>query len=181
MDDAIQRESTMKEEQLPMGIQSKINNGTAVVGVIGLGYVGLPLLAAFHAGGFPVLGFDVDPNKIRMLMAGQSYLAHLGQELVAQLKSGARFDATSDSSRLGECDAIISCVPTPLGKHLEPDLSYVEQTAIDIAKTLRPGQLISLESTTYPGTTRQVMLPRLTATGLICGKDFFLAYSPERE
>jgi UDP-N-acetyl-D-glucosamine dehydrogenase len=164
-----------------MDLQDRIENGTAVVGVIGLGYVGLPLLAAFHAGGFPVLGFDIDPNKIRMLMAGQSYLAHLGPELVTRLKSGAKFEATAELSRLGECDAVISCVPTPLGKHLEPDLSYVEQTAIDIAKTLRPGQLISLESTTYPGTTREVMLPRLEAGGLKCGKDFFLAYSPERE
>src|SRR4051812_26781353 len=164
-----------------MDLAGKINNGSAVVGVIGLGYVGLPLLNAFHQAGHRVIGFDVDARKIRMLMAGQSYLAHLGPELVTRLKSGGRFDATSDASRMGECDVLISCVPTPLGPHLEPDLSFIENTTDDIAKTLRAGQLIILESSTYPGTTREVMLPRLEARGLKCGKDFFLAYSPERE
>src|SRR3954454_15916401 len=164
-----------------MSLKSKINNGTAVVGVIGLGYVGLPLLAAFHSAGFPVLGFDVDPKKIDALKKGENYLKHLGPELTAGLLEKGRFDATDDFYRLAEADAIISCVPTPLGKHLEPDLSYVERTADDIAQTLRKGQLVVLESTTYPRTTREVMLPRFEAKGLTCGVDFFLAYSPERE
>jgi len=153
------------------------------VGVIGLGYVGLPLMAAFHRAGFPVVGFDVDPRKIEALHRGENYLKHLGKELVAEMKNGpaGRFDATADMSRLGECDVAISCVPTPLGTHLEPDLSYVEQTAIDVAKTLRKGQLVVLESSTYPGTTREVMLPKFEAKGLKLGTDFFLAYSPERE
>src|SRR4051794_7781137 len=166
-----------------MDLRKKISDGKAVVGVIGLGYVGLPLLAAFHRAGFPVLGFDVDPRKIDALKKGESYLKHLGPELVTGLHKGAKFEATADFGRMGEADVLISCVPTPLGKHLEPDLSYVEMTADDIAKTLRPGQLVVLESTTYPRTTREVMLPRFEARGMRCGTDegFYLAYSPERE
>jgi len=164
-----------------MDLRSKIEDGSAVVGVIGLGYVGLPLLAAFHRAGFPTIGFDVDQSKIDALEKGESYLKHLGDSLVTDLKTGASFEATRDFSRLGEADAVISCVPTPLGPHLEPDLSYVERTAEDIAKTLRPGQLVALESTTYPRTTREIMLPKFEARGLVCGKDFYLAYSPERE
>ena len=159
----------------------KIQDGSAVVGVIGLGYVGLPLLHAFHQAGFRVIGFDVDPEKIQALRRGENYLKHLGTEMASEMVAAGRFDATDDFSRLAEADAIISCVPTPLGSHLEPDLSYVEKTAEDIAKTLRPGQLIVLESTTYPRTTREIMLPKFEARGLKCGQDFFLAYSPERE
>lgn len=159
----------------------KIDNGTAVVGVIGLGYVGLPLMAAFHRAGFRVIGFDVDPEKIAALHRGENYLQHLGADLVSTMKNAGRFDATADFTRLGEADAVISCVPTPLGPHLEPDLSYVETTAEDIARTLRKGQLVVLESTTYPRTTREVMLPKFEARGLRCGTDFFVAYSPERE
>jgi UDP-N-acetyl-D-glucosamine dehydrogenase len=166
---------------LVKNLLKKIESNDAVVGVIGLGYVGLPLLAAFHRAGFPVLGFDVDAKKIEALHHGENYLKHLGATLVSDMKKQGRFDATEDFSRLGEADAILSCVPTPLGTHLEPDLSYVERTADDIAKTLRKGQLIVLESTTYPRTTRDVMLPRFEARGLKCGSDFFLAYSPERE
>jgi UDP-N-acetyl-D-glucosamine dehydrogenase len=164
-----------------MSLLSKIGSGSATVGIIGLGYVGLPLLHAFHRAGFPVIGFDVDAKKIDALKRGQNYLKHLGEGMVKEMLAGGRFDATADFSRLAECDAIISCVPTPLGKHLEPDLSYVEQTADDIAETLRPGQLVVLESTTYPRTTREIMLPRFEAKGLKLGTDFFLAYSPERE
>jgi len=164
-----------------MSLISKIESGSAVVGVIGLGYVGLPLLAAFHRAGFRVIGFDVDPRKIEALKKGESYLKHLGENLVSDMKKAGRFDATDDFSRLAEADAIISCVPTPLGKHLEPDLTYVERTAEDIAKALRKDQLVVLESTTYPRTTREIMLPRFEARGLKCGVDFFLAYSPERE
>src|SRR4051795_2651833 len=158
-----------------------IEDTSAVVGVIGLGYVGLPLLAAFHRAGFPVIGFDIDPAKITALKKGENYLKHLGPEMTQGLLKGAKFDATADFSRVGEADAVISCVPTPLGKHLEPDLSYVERTADDIAKTLRKGQLVVLESTTYPRTTREIMLPRFEAKGMKCGKDFYVAYSPERE
>src|SRR5207302_6304255 len=110
----------------------------------------------------------------------ENYLKHLGN-FVKEMVASGRFDATTDVSRLGEPDVVISCVPTPLGKHLEPDLSYVERTADDIAKTLRKGQLVVLESTTYPRTTREIMLPRFEAKGLKCGIDFYLAYSPERE
>ena len=162
-------------------LSARISNLTAVVGIVGLGYVGLPLLSAFHAAGFSVLGLDVDPKKIELLRAGENYLKHLGVGMVAEMVAAGRFEVTADFSRLGEADAVISCVPTPLGTHLEPDLSYVEKTADDIAATLRPGQLVVLESTTYPGTTREVILPRLAATGLQSGVDFFVAYSPERE
>lgn len=164
-----------------MALQKKIEDGSAVVGVIGLGYVGLPLLNAFHQAGHRVIGFDIDTKKIQMLKKGENYLKHLGEKLLAPMLSSGRFDATVDASRMGECDVLISCVPTPLGRHLEPDLSFIENTTNDIARTLRAGQLIILESSTYPGTTREVMLPRLEARGLKCGRDFFLAYSPERE
>ncbi|HEX8525300.1 MAG TPA: nucleotide sugar dehydrogenase [Tepidisphaeraceae bacterium] len=164
-----------------MNLQDKINNNSAVIGVIGLGYVGLPLLHAFHAAGFPVIGFDVDQHKIDALSKGENYLKHLGADMVRSMVVTDRFSATADFSKLAQADVIISCVPTPLGTHLEPDLSYVEQTAEDIAKTLRPGQLIVLESTTYPRTTREVMLPKFEAKGLKLGQDFFVAYSPERE
>jgi UDP-N-acetyl-D-glucosamine dehydrogenase len=165
-----------------VSLQAKVENNQAVVGVIGLGYVGLPLMAAFHRAGFPVIGFDVDQRKIDALHKGENYLKHLGKTLVSDMKKGgAKFDATTDSGRLGECDVVISCVPTPLGTHREPDLSFVENSAKDIAKTLRKGQLIVLESSTYPRTTREIMLPLFEAKGLKLGEDFFLAYSPERE
>src|SRR5688572_17786977 len=164
-----------------MRLPPKIQDGSAIVGVIGLGYVGLPLMHAFHNAGFRVMGFDVDPTKIAALRRGENYLKHLGSSMVQDMLSAGRFDVTDDFSRLAEPDAIISCVPTPLGTHLEPDLSYVEKTAEDIAKTLRKGQLVVLESTTYPRTTREIMLPKFEARGLKCGVDFFLAYSPERE
>ena len=162
-------------------LAAKLSDRSAVVGVVGMGYVGLPLLAAFHRAGFPVLGFDVDPAKVEQLRAGRNYLSHLGATLVSDMLAAGRFDATADVARLGEPDAVLICVPTPLGQHLEPDLGYVRRTATDLAQVLRPGQLVVLESTTYPGTTRDVVLPPLAATGLALGTDFFLAYSPERE
>ena len=164
-----------------MTLHQKIQDNSAVIGVIGLGYVGLPLLRAFNAAGFKVIGFDVDQTKIDALHAGRNYLKHLGSGFVKEMVASGRFDATTDVMRMGECDALISCVPTPLGVHLEPDLAYVEQTAIDIAKTMRKGQLIVLESSTYPRTTREVMMPKFEAKGLKCGVDYYLAYSPERE
>ena len=162
-------------------LKQKIHDKSAVIGIIGLGYVGLPLARAFHEAGFPVLGFDVDPKKCELLNAGENYLKHLGEDYVQCLAGSDRFDPTTDFDRLGEADALLICVPTPLGKHFEPDLSYVLDTTTAIAKTLRPGQLITLESTTYPDTTRGEMLPILEAGGLKCGSDFFVAYSPERE
>jgi UDP-N-acetyl-D-glucosamine dehydrogenase len=164
-----------------MSLLSKIQGSSAKVGVIGLGYVGLPLLRAFFKAGFPVIGFDVDQKKIDSLKRGQNYLKHLGEGFVREMSTSERFTATADFGRIGEADAVISCVPTPLGPHLEPDLSFVEKSADDIARTLRKGQLIVLESSTYPRTTREVMLPRFEAKGLRCGQDFYLAYSPERE
>jgi len=162
-------------------LKEKINNGSAVVGVIGLGYVGLPLMYAFWKAGMTVVGFDVDPEKIRLLHKGENYLKHLGVGIVKEMLDSGRFDATDDFTRLGEPDAVLVCVPTPLGKHLEPDLSFVENTSEAIAKTLRPGQLVVLESTTYPRTTRDIMMPHFEKRGLTCGRDYFLAYSPERE
>ena len=166
-----------------MSLKQKINDQTAVIGVLGLGYVGLPLLRAFWDAGFPVLGYDVDPSKIQKLRAGDNYLKHLGDDLVSAMSNGPaeRYHVTAEPADLAKADALILCVPTPLGKHLDPDLSYVEETTQTVAEHLRPGQLVSLESTTYPGTTRDVMLPILEATGLKLGKDFYLAYSPERE
>ena len=169
-----------------MSLATKIRDKSCVVGVMALGYVGLPLLRAFWNAGFRVVGFDIDPQKITMLRRGENYLKHLGEDFVSDMtrdcgKPTSRCDVTDDFSRLGEADAILVCVPTPLGAHMEPDLSFIERTAEDIAKTLRPGQLVVLESTTYPGTTREVMLPKFEARGLTMGKDFFLAYSPERE
>lgn len=162
-------------------LHEKIDDKSAVIGIIGLGYVGLPLMRSFHDAGFAVLGFDVDPKKIEMLLAGENYLMHLGEALVSEMVAAGRFDVTADFARLDEADAVLICVPTPLGKHLEPDLSYVEESTDEVAKRLRAGQLVVLESTTYPGTTRQVMQPRLEASGLVCGTDYYLAYSPERE
>ncbi len=164
-----------------MNLSDKISTKSARVGIIGLGYVGLPLLSAFHRAGFHVIGFDIDPAKIDALKRGENYLKHLGEGLVREMKLAGRFDATVEFSRLPEADAIIICVPTPLGSHREPDLTYIEQTADEIARRLRPGQLVVLESTTYPGTTRQIVLPKLESRGLHCGSDFFLAFSPERE
>lgn len=162
-------------------LRARIAGHEARVGVIGLGYVGLPLALAFHERGFSVAGFDLDPEKIAALERGTSYIRHLSAARVRAASASETFVATTDFSRLGEADAILICVPTPLGAHREPDMSYVEATARQIATTLRPGQLVVLESTTYPGTTDELVLPILEATGLRCGTDFFLAYSPERE
>ncbi|MEX2214944.1 MAG: nucleotide sugar dehydrogenase [Phycisphaeraceae bacterium] len=164
-----------------MTLLEKIAARRAVVGVIGLGYVGLPLLRAFFEAGFPVIGFDVDPEKVRHLKAGHNYLMLRGDEYIRAMTTSDRFDATVDMARLNEPDAILICVPTPLGRHLEPDLTYVEKTAEVIGAALRKDQLVVLESTTYPSTTRDVVLPRLGKGGLKCGKDFYVAYSPERE
>ena len=159
----------------------KVENKTAVIGIVGLGYVGLPLVQAFMNAGFRTMGYDVDESKVAKLLEGKSYIGHITGEWIADCIKDGRFTPTADMSRLNESDAILICVPTPLSESRDPDLTYVEDTTRMIAKTLRPGQLVVLESTTYPGTTRDVMLPILAATGLTVGKDFFLAYSPERE
>ena len=160
---------------------SLIEDKRARVGIIGLGYVGLPLLLTFAAKGFTLLGFDIDDTKIAQLKTGCSYISHIPAARVREAFTGGTSDATSDFGRLSEADAILVCVPTPLGPHGEPDLGAVETTARAIATALRRGQLVVLESTTYPGTTSELVKPILETSGLRCGKDFFLAYSPERE
>src|SRR5262245_39163798 len=161
-------------------LRGRIEARTARVGIIGLGYVGLPLARTFAAGGYPVLGFDVDPTKVAKLRRNESYIAHVTADTLRDMRAKG-FEATDDFARLSEADAILICVPTPLTESREPDLTYVIKSAEAVAKALRPGQLVVLESTTYPGTTRKVVLPILEATGLQVGKDFFLAFSPERE
>jgi UDP-N-acetyl-D-glucosamine dehydrogenase len=158
-----------------------INNRTASVGVIGLGYVGLPLVLEFIMAGFQVRGFDLDEKKIRLLKQGKSYIKHIPSEKIATMNKTGRFSPTTDFSGIKTTDCIIICVPTPLNEYREPDISYVINTTETIGKYLRPGHLISLESTTYPGTTDEDMRPILEMKGLKAGDDFFLAYSPERE
>src|ERR1700676_4144135 len=162
-------------------LKDAILNKTATVSVVGLGYVGIPLIRAFVQAGFATLGFDIDQRKVDRLLAGESYIGHIPSSWIAECIHTHRFTPTADMRRLAEADAILICVPTPLSESRDPDLSYIEATARQIAAVLRPGQLIVLESTTYPGTTRDVVLPILEARGLMAGKDFFLAYSPERE
>ena len=152
-----------------------------VAGVIGLGYVGLPLLQHLWKAGYTVLGFDIDPAKVEALEGGRSYIKHIPSESIQEAVRAGKFSATADFSRLSEADCISICVPTPLDKHMEPDLSAVRTTAETVAKYLRKDQLIILESTTYPGTTVEVLQPILETSGLRAGVDFHLAYSPERE
>lgn len=164
-----------------LALEEKIDLKSARIGIIGLGYVGLPLAQAFIEGGFRVLGFDVDQSKVDQLLAGQSYIGHLESEWITRWVEQRWLEPTADMDRLGEPDVLIICVPTPLTESRDPDLTYVEGTSRQIARRLRPGQLVSLESTTYPSTTREVVLPILAESGLSCGRDFFLVYSPERE
>ena len=166
-----------------MDLMAKIKNKQALVGIIGLGYVGLPLVLRFCQVGFRVLGFDTDDRKVEALNRGESYIKHIPPARLAELlksRNGWQFEATSDMARLGEPDVLIICVPTPLTPRREPDLRYITSTTRQIAATLRPGQLISLESTTYPGTTAELVLPMLSGD-LQVGRDFYLVFSPERE
>ncbi len=158
-----------------------IQERTAKIGVIGMGYVGLPLACACAGQGFAVLGVDIDRGKVARLNAGESYIRHIAPARIAGMVASGRFGATAEFGRLAEVDAIILCVPTPLTRQREPDLSFVAGTTEAVARHLRRGQLVVLESTTYPGTTREVMRPILERGGLVSGRDFFLAYSPERE
>ena len=162
-------------------LEQAIKDKTATIGIIGLGYVGLPLIDAFVNSGFKTMGFDVDQNKVEQLQAGKSYIQHIPSKTVTNWLEKKQFEATAEASRMKEADALLICVPTPLTTSRDPDLSYVEKTTEAIAASLRPGQLVVLESTTYPTTTRDVLLPILEATGLKVGEDYFLAYSPERE
>ncbi len=159
----------------------KIVKKEVLIGIIGMGYVGLPLVLRFCEQDFRVLGFDVDPKKVAMLRRGKSYLKSISSSRISQFIRSGRFDATDDFSRLGDPDCILICVPTPLTEKMEPDLQYIENTVEAIRKRIRKGQLIVLESTTYPGTTEELLLPRLESRGFKVGQDFFLAFSPERE
>ena len=162
------------------GLEEKIRNKSAIIGIVGIGYVGLPLAVAFAMAGFKVLGFDIRQRNVDSVNRGKSYIADVSDDSLSSVVTGKLLEATTDQSRLEEVDAICICVPTPLTSTKEPDLSYVIHESEEISKYLRPGQLVVLESTTYPGTTKQVVLPKLESSGLRCGIDFYLAYSPER-
>jgi UDP-N-acetyl-D-glucosamine dehydrogenase len=165
----------MKNELL-----NKLNNKDAVIGIVGLGYVGLPLMLRYIEVGYKVLGFDIDPDKVDALNAGQSYIEHISSDAITHATQHG-FSATTDFSRAADADALIICVPTPLNKYREPDLSFVTDTTDSLVPYLRLGQVFSLESTTYPGTTDEELAPRLEKSGLKVGKEIFLVYSPERE
>jgi UDP-N-acetyl-D-glucosamine dehydrogenase len=158
----------------------KIESRAAVIGIVGLGYVGLPLMLRFSEVGFKVLGFDIDDAKVAALNAGRSYIEHIASAQIAGARK-AGFEATTDFARAGEADALILCVPTPLNKHREPDISFIITTIESLTPHLRAGHIVSLESTTYPGTTDEELLPRIEARGLKVGEDVFLVFSPERE
>tara|TARA_R110000796_G_scaffold54365_1_gene127170 strand:+ start:30282 stop:31592 length:1311 start_codon:yes stop_codon:yes gene_type:complete len=158
----------------------KLNQREALIGIVGLGYVGLPLMLRYNSIGFRVLGIDIDQDKVDRLNGGESYIEHIASEKVAAA-CATGFEATADFSRAAECDALILCVPTPLNKYREPDMSFVINTTNAIKPYLREGQVVSLESTTYPGTTEEELLPRVEENGLIVGESIFLVYSPERE
>lgn len=160
-------------------LEDKLSNKTALIGIVGLGYVGLPLLLRYVSAGYRVLGLDIDPDKPRKLEAGETYIKHIpAEEITAARKN---FEASTDFSRAREADALILCVPTPLDEHREPDLSFVLNTVDSLLPYLRQGQVVSLESTTYPGTTEEELLPRIESCGLKVGDDIALVYSPERE
>ena len=162
-------------------LRRRLETREGKIAVVGLGYVGLPLVRAMHDAGFGVIGYDCDEEKIRMLSEGQAYLQHLGEDLTRDLAASDRFRATAVAEDLKDADVILLCVPSPLGRHNEPDMSYIVESTRMVADVLQPGQLVCLESTTYPGTTRGDCQPILEEAGLECGKDFFLAFSPERE
>lgn len=173
----------MKDDHKKLNtLLKRITNRDFTVGVIGLGYVGLPLLWTFHKNEFPVLGFDIDEKKIENIKAGRPYIKHLGHEMMNVLSDSNRCEATDDFSRVNEADAVLLCLPTPLDRYREPDMSYIEDTARQIGPHLRKEQLIVLESTTWPGTTEELLIPLLEQqSSMKAGNDFFVAYSPERE
>jgi UDP-N-acetyl-D-glucosamine dehydrogenase len=169
------------KQSLAIDLLERIETKTAHVAVVGLGYVGLPLAETFAWAGYAVLGFDIDRRKVEQLKSGKSYIGHISSERVAELMGSGRFDATADPRRFAEADVVIICVPTPLNENREPDLSYITDTGRMLRPHLQAGQLVVLESTTYPGTTEDLLQPILEESGLVAGEDFFLAYSPERE
>jgi UDP-N-acetyl-D-glucosamine dehydrogenase len=162
-------------------LERKIKENKAVVGILGLGYVGLPLAREFAAAGVKVIGFDIDEKKVKKLNSGRSIIKHIPHAQVKRLIKSKLFTATSNMNRLKSTDAILICVPTPLTKNREPDMQFIVSSCKTIAKYIRKNQLIVLESTTYPGTTRELMVPILEQSGLKAGRDFYMAYSPERE
>ncbi len=168
------------ENERAEGLVGRIESGEARIGTLGLGYVGLPLSVEFAGAGLAVTGFDIDAGKVRSLNEGLSYVDDVESERVGELVRSGKLGASTDFSRLRDCDAVIICVPTPLSKTRDPDLSLVVDATCAIAQALQPGQLVVLESTTYPGTTEELILPILREGGLEVGKDFFLAFSPER-
>ncbi|HET9482247.1 MAG TPA: nucleotide sugar dehydrogenase, partial [Candidatus Polarisedimenticolia bacterium] len=161
-------------------LKEKIRQRRARVGIIGMGYVGLPLAVEFARAGFEVHGIDLDPSKIREINAGRSYIADVTDPEVGELVASGKLSATTDFEIVRKIDCVVICVPTPLRKTRDPDISYIVSALEEVALRLHKGMLIVLESTTYPGTTEEIMLPRLTETGLKAGTDFFLAFSPER-
>lgn len=168
---------TMNKAKLLERLQSK----QALIGVVGLGYVGLPLSLTYAEKGFRVLGIDIDPDKTNAINSGISYIQHIDAERIAKASLGKIFSATTDFSRANEADALILCVPTPLNQYREPDLSFIRKTMASLLPFLREGQILSLESTTYPGTTEEELRPMIEDRGFVIGQDFFLIYSPERE
>ncbi|MDC0304907.1 nucleotide sugar dehydrogenase [bacterium] len=164
-----------------MDIITRIQNKEAVIGVVGLGYVGLPLILSFSAKGFRCVGFDIDQAKVNSINSGKSYINHIDSTSLKLGVDQGLIEATGDFTKISDVDTIIICVPTPLSKHMEPDLSYVTDTMDAVAPYLRKGQVVSLESTTYPGTTDEALKPRIEAQDLIVGQDLYLIYSPERE
>lgn len=158
----------------------KLNDKSAVIGIVGLGYVGLPLMLRYVEVGYRVIGLDIDAEKVERLAAGESYIKHISAEAISAAVAGG-FEATTDFSRAKEADALIICVPTPLNQYREPDLSFVLNTTETLVPYMRRGQVVSLESTTYPGTTDEELKPRIESTGLKVGQDVFLVFSPERE
>lgn len=169
-----------EDQSTAFRLKQKIEDHTARIGVIGLGYVGLPLAVEKGKVGFSVLGFDVNPERVAKVDAGINYIGDVKDEELKELAAKRLIEATTDFSRLTDCDVIIICVPTPLTVTRDPDISYMKAAADEIAKYIRPGQLVTLESTTYPGTTQEIILPVLAESGLKVGQDFFLAFSPER-
>lgn len=173
----------MRDESKPAYLEqltTRLRERDAVIGIVGLGYVGLPLTLRYAEAGFRVLGIDIDGDKVDRLNRGESYIRHIATAAVARARANG-FEATTDFSRAGEPDALIICVPTPLGAYREPDLSFVLGTTDALLPFMRPGQVLSLESTTYPGTTDEELKPRLESRGFVIGRDVFLVFSPERE
>ena len=170
----------MQASEIKQSAIGKFRDKTAKIGIVGLGYVGLPLMLRYAETGFKVLGFDIDAEKVNKLNNGETYIEHITADKIAAARS-AGFEATTDFSRIGEAEAVILCVPTPLNKYREPDMSFVIDTTDAVKPYLRAGQVLSLESTTYPGTTEEELLPRVEEGGLKVGENVFLVYSPERE